>query len=80
MHGFRKQLHDKLGGVGGCTHVTELLTLPADGGGADVRRPAIATRIRRQDQPVPARSLPRARATTTETVRRYYPKWYRGAA
>ena len=25
MHGFRKHLHDRMGGVGGCTHVTELL-------------------------------------------------------
>ena len=39
MHGFRKQLHDRFGGVGGCTHVTELLSDLADGGAADVREP-----------------------------------------
>ena len=78
LQGFRKRLHDAMGGVHGCTHLTEHARLPADGRGADVRGPA-AREDAGADKPF---QLDRCHAleTTTETVRRYYPQWYRGAA
>ena len=77
MHGYRKRLHDVLGGTHGCTHLTEMLTfLPTA---------ALQTfaGLRRENE---GRHKPfqldrcHALETTTETVRTYYPKWYRGAA
>ena len=67
-----------MGGVRGCTHLTELLALAADRGDPDVRRAARA-KTSGDDKPF---QLDRCHAleTTTDTVRRYYPKWYRGAA
>jgi hypothetical protein len=76
VQGFRKRLHDDMGGTRGCTHVTELLgSLPT----AAVQTFA---GLRREDEgdhkPF---QLDRCHAleTTTDNVRRYYPKWYRGA-
>jgi Protein of unknown function (DUF2889) len=77
VRGFRKRLHDTMGGVRGCTHLTELLGyLPTA---------AIQTfaGLRREDagheKPF---QLDRCHAleTSTETVRTFYPQWYRGAA
>ena len=77
IKGFRKRLHDTLGGVHGCTHLTELLGyLPT----AAVQTFA---GLRREDagthKPF---QLDRCHAleTSTDTVRTYYPQWYRGAA
>jgi len=75
--GFRKHLHDVLGGVHGCTHITEMLSfLPT----AAVQ--TFAGLRREDDGPDKPFQLDRCHAleTTTEAVRRYYPKWYRGAA
>jgi hypothetical protein len=79
MRGFRKLLHERFGGVGGCTHVTELLAyLPT----AALQTFASLNR----DSDPGARTRPfqldrcHALERSTETVRRYYPKWYRGAA
>jgi DUF2889 family protein len=77
VNGFRKRLHDVLGGVHGCTHLTELLgNLPtaAVQTFASLRREAQGTQKPFQ--------LDRCHAleTTTVTVREFYPKWYRGAA
>jgi hypothetical protein len=73
--GFRKRLHDDMGGVKGCTHVTELLgALPTA---------AVQTFASLQREDV-AEGKPfqldhcHALATTSDTVRQYYPKWYRG--
>ena len=75
--GFRKRLHDLMGGVKGCTHITELLSyLPT----AAVQTFA---GLRREDLgDVKPFQLDRCHAleTTTDTVRRYYPQWYRGEA
>lgn len=77
IDGFRKRLHELMGGVRGCTHITELLLfLPTA---------AIQTfaGLQREDE---GTGKPfqldhcHALATTSATVRRYYPKWYRGAA
>lgn len=77
IEGFRKRLHDTLGGVKGCTHLTEmLLSLPTA---------AIQTfaSLRREDSAETGKpfQLDRCHAleTTTDNVRRYYPTWYRGA-
>lgn len=75
--GFRKHLHDVLGGIHGCTHLTEMLSyLPT----AAVQ--TFAGLKREDDGTVKPFQLDRCHAleTTTENVRRYYPKWYRGAA
>lgn len=76
VDGFRKRLHTDMGGIRGCTHVTELLgSLPT----AAVQ--TFAGLKRADDGEHKPFQLDRchALATTTHTVRRYYPKWYRGA-
>ena len=76
VQGFRKRLHDDMGGIRGCTHVTELL------GALPTAAVQTFAGLRREDggdhKPF---QLDRCHAldTTTDTVRRYYPKWYRGA-
>ena len=78
LHGFRKRLHDTLGNVHGCTHLTEMLSsLPT----AAVQ--TFAGLKRREDEGTHKPfQLDRCHAldTSGETVRRYYPRWYRGAA
>ena len=76
LHGFRKALYDAMGGVRGCSHVTELL----------VHAPTAAIQmfagLQREIEPGGDKpfQLDRCHAleTTTDTVRRYYPQWYRG--
>lgn len=75
LSGFRKLLHDALGGVRGCTHLTEMLSyLPT----AAVQ--TLAGLQREDEGEGKPFQLDRCHAleTTTETVRRYYPKWFRG--
>ena len=78
MKGCRKRLHDALGHVRGCTHITDML-----GGVPTAAVQTFAGLKRREDEgdgkPF---QLDRCHAleTTTETVKRYYPRWYRGAA
>jgi hypothetical protein len=77
VSGFRKRLHDVMGGVHGCTHLTELLGyLPT----AAVQM--FAGLQREDDGSQKPFQLDRCHAleTTTETVRAFYPKWYKGAA
>lgn len=77
VQNFRMRLHDALGGIKGCTHLTEMLSyLPTA---------AIQTfsSLRREDSgAVKPFQLDRCHAleTTTDNVRRYYPTWYRGNA
>ena len=76
--GFRKRLHEALGHVRGCTHLTEMLTyLPT----AAVQTFA-GLRKREDEGEGKPFQLDRCHAleTSSETVRRYYPKWYRGTA
>jgi len=78
LHGFRKTLYDVVGGIHGCTHMTELI--------AFMPTAAVQTfaSLRRDTEGHGERpfQLDRCHAleTSSETVRRYYPKWYRGAA
>ena len=78
VHGFRKTLHDVMGGVHGCSHVTELLThLPT----AAIQMFAGLRREIEEGEGKPFQ-LDRCHAleTTTDTVQQYYPQWYRGVA
>ncbi|HJU22380.1 MAG TPA: DUF2889 domain-containing protein [Casimicrobiaceae bacterium] len=78
LNGFRKRLHDTLGHTRGCTHLTEMLSsLPT----AAVQTFA-GLRKREDEGEHKPFQLDRCHAleTSTDTVRRYYPRWYRGAA
>ena len=78
LNGFRKRLHDTMGHVKGCTHITEMLnSLPT----AAVQTFA-GLKMREDEGADKPFQLDRCHAleTTTDTVRRYYPRWYRGAA
>jgi len=75
VEGFRKRLHDLMGHTKGCTHITEMLS--------NVPTAAIQTfaglRKREDEGEGKPFQLDKCHAldTTGETVRRYYPKWYR---
>jgi hypothetical protein len=79
MRGFRKLLQEKMGGVRGCSHLSELLAfLPT------AANQTFASLVRDADPGAQTKpfQLDRCHAleTTTDTVLRLYPKWYRGAA
>ena len=74
VRGFRKRLHDDMGATHGCTHVTELLgSLPT----AAVQMMAGLRRENEGENKPFQLDRCHALETTTDTVRRYYPKWYR---
>jgi len=78
LKGFRKAIAEKMGGVKGCTHLSELLGyLPtaAVQTFAGIRSETDSHDGRKPFQLDSCHAL----ATTTETVRVYYPKWYTGA-
>lgn len=72
MNGFRKQAMARLGGTNGCTHMSALAALLPT---AAVQ--AFAGRVGADPDGKPFQ-LDRCHAlvTSTENVRRYYPKWY----
>lgn len=78
LHGFRHSLYDAMGGVRGCTHVTELLA------GIPTAAMQMMAGLRREIEPHEEKpyQLDRCHALehTTDTVREFYPRWYRGAA
>ena len=77
MEGFRKKVRERLGGVLGCTHITEML--------AFFPTAAIQTFAgERRESPDDARKpfqidQCHALASSSDTVRRMYPKWFRSA-
>ncbi len=76
VRGFRRTVGEMFADVRGCSHITELLlSLPT----AAIQ--TFAT-FRRDNEDTPEKpfQLDRCHALecSTETVRRYYPKWYRG--
>ena len=78
MRGFRRQVGDLFANVAGCSHVTELLaSLPT------VALQTFAGELRDNDPQGGGKpfQLDRCHAleTTGETVRRYYPRWYRSS-
>jgi hypothetical protein len=79
LFGFRRTLADAFGGVQGCTHLTDLLAaLPT------VAVQTLATLRYERDRAGKRKphQLDRCHAleSGSETVRRYYPRWFRGAA
>jgi hypothetical protein len=76
LKGFRKNVHELLGGVRGCTHVTEMLGgLPT----AAIQTFAGEMPEERADGPKPFQlDQCHALETTSDTVKKWYPKWYRG--
>ncbi|MBI3523921.1 MAG: DUF2889 domain-containing protein [Betaproteobacteria bacterium] len=78
LRGYRKTVGEMFEGVRGCSHLTELLlALPA----ATIQ--TFASEMRDTDGYDPGLKpfqLDRCHAldTASETVRRYYPRWYRG--
>ena len=76
LKGFRKNVHELLGGVRGCTHVTEMLGgLPT----AAIQTFAGEMPEERADGPKPFQlDQCHALETTSNTVKKWYPKWYRG--
>jgi len=77
LKGFRKSIADNMGGVKGCTHLSELLGyLPT----AAVQTFAgIKNETETVDGTKPFQlDSCHALATNTETVRVYYPKWFAG--
>ena len=77
LKGFRKSIGDNMGGVKGCTHLSELLGyLPtaAVQTFAGIKNEAEAVDGKKPFQLDSCHAL----ATDTETVRVYYPKWFVG--
>ena len=76
LKGFRKHVHELLGGVKGCTHVTEMLAgLPT----AAIQTFAGEMPEERSDGAKPFQlDQCHALETTSDTVKKWYPKWYRG--
>jgi len=76
VRGFRRTVSEMFGGVRGCSHLTELLmSLPT----AAIQ--TFATFVTEHGtSPEKPFQLDQCHAleTTTPTVRRYYPRWYRG--
>ncbi|TAK85486.1 MAG: DUF2889 domain-containing protein [Betaproteobacteria bacterium] len=72
---FRKNVAERFGGVRGCTHITEMLAgMPT----AAIQTFAGEVPEERADGVKPFQlDQCRALETTSETVRRWYPKWYR---
>jgi Protein of unknown function (DUF2889) len=76
-HGFRKSLYAAMGGVQGCSHITELFAqLPT---AAIQMFAGLRREIEPEDETPFQLDRCHALETTTDTVRRYYPRWYKGA-
>jgi hypothetical protein len=75
LRGFRQRVHEQLGGVRGCTHLTELLAgLPT----AAIQTFAGEVREDRGDGTKPFQlDQCMALETTGATVRKWYPRWHR---
>ena len=78
VRGFRKRVWEALGTVNGCTHLTEMLAgLPT----AAIQTFAGEMSEERADGSKPFQlDQCHALETSTETVKQWYPKWYRGKA
>ena len=76
--GFRKAANERLGGVLGCTHLTEMLAgMPP----AAIQTFAGEMKEERDDGTKPFQlDQCHALETTSETVKKWYPKWFRSEA
>ncbi|HEV2038707.1 MAG TPA: DUF2889 domain-containing protein [Casimicrobiaceae bacterium] len=77
LHGFRKALYAAMGGVRGCSHITELL---AQAPTAAVQTFAGLRREMQGDEKPFQLDRCHVLETSSDTVRQYYARWYRGAA
>src|SRR5207244_11549052 len=75
---FRTKVREILGGTKGCTHLTEMLAgMPT----AAIQTFAGEVKEEREDGRKPFQlDQCHALETTTDTVKKWYPKWYRGKA
>lgn len=80
MHGFRHAVHERLGGVAGCTHLTELTQVLPTAVIQAFAGDVIDTLGEASGGKKPFQ-LDRCHALRTqgETVRTYYPRWYKPA-
>jgi DUF2889 family protein len=78
VRGFRQKASELLGGVRGCTHLTEMLAgMPT----AAIQSFAGEMKEEQDDGSKPFQlDQCHALETSGETVRIWYPKWYRGKA
>jgi hypothetical protein len=77
MEGFRKKVREKLGGVHGCTHISEMLGFFPT---AAIQTFAGERREAPDDGRKPFQiDQCHALESGSETVRKMYPKWYRGS-
>ena len=78
VRGFRKAVHAQFGLVKGCTHITEMLGgLPT----AAIQTFAGEMKEDKEDGSKPFQiDQCHALESTTDTVKTWYPKWYRGKA
>lgn len=79
--GWRKAVLDRMGGVKGCTHLTELLLGPLT---ATAMQTLASARTRRQEasadgRPPPILDTCHALARTSDVVRRHWPEWHEEA-
>ena len=76
IRNFRKKTKEQLGSVQGCTHLTEMLAgLPT----AAIQTFAGEMKEEREDGSKPFQiDQCHSLESTSETVRKWYPKWYRG--
>jgi hypothetical protein len=72
--GYHQRLKELLGGVRGCTHITELAGSLATA----AFQTMAGQRIQPEDQKPFQLDRCHALASTSPVVGRYYPKWYRG--
>ena len=74
--GYHRQIAELLGGIRGCTHITEMAGMLATAAFQTMAGQRV------QDAEKKPFQLDRCHAleTTSETVKKWYPKWYRGKA
>ena len=81
LHGFRRAVNERLGGVLGCTHLTELTQVLPTAVIQAFAGEVIDTRGQAESSEKPFQ-LDRCHALRADgpAVRTYYPRWYRAAA
>lgn len=78
VRGFRKRVHERFGGIHGCTHLTEMLgSFPTAAIQTFAGEPKAGA-----DENTRPFQLDQCHAleSGSETVRKWYPKWYRAKA
>lgn len=76
--GWRKAVYAKVGGTGGCTHITDLLTGPLAVTAYQTIAPARARRDNAEERRPGALDTCHALASSSPVVKRRWPKFYTG--